>query len=145
MEWLYSPQRLKYPLKRVGEKGEGKFERISWDYALDMIVAKLNEQKAKYGPESLAILSPQRRNYSEYLHRFLITHGSPNYNHSGICSMQRAFSFAYTLGTPVLIPDYEHTDLVIVWGANPAYSSINGMTGVLKAKERGLSWWEGVW
>ena len=137
MQWLYSPQRLKYPLKRVGEKGEGKFERISWDEALDIIVARLKEQKTKYGPESLAILSPQRRNYSEYLHRFLIAHGSPNYGHSGICSMQRAFSFAYTLGASMLRPDYEHSDLIIIWGANPAYSSINGMTSILKAKERG--------
>ena len=105
MQWLYSPQRLKYPLKRIGEKGQGEFERISWDEALDIITTRLKEQKEKYGPESLAILSPQRRNYSEYLHRFLIAHGSPNYGHSGICAMQRAFSFAYTLGSPWLIAD----------------------------------------
>src|SRR5512139_937839 len=66
MQWLYSPQRLKYPLKRIGEKGEGKFERITWDEALDIIAARIKDQKEKYGPESLAILSPQRRNYSEY-------------------------------------------------------------------------------
>ena len=57
-QWVYSPQRLRYPLKRVGAKGEGRFERISWDEALDLIAAKLKEQKQKYGPESLAILSP---------------------------------------------------------------------------------------
>jgi anaerobic selenocysteine-containing dehydrogenase len=136
-QWLYSPQRLKYPLKRVGEKGEGKFERVTWDEALDIIAAKLKEQKEKYGPESLAILSPQRRNYSEYLHRFLIAHGSPNYGHSGICAMQRSFGFAYTLGSPMLGADYKHTDLIIIWGANPAYSSSIGMTNILKAKERG--------
>jgi anaerobic selenocysteine-containing dehydrogenase len=137
VQWLYSPQRLKYPLKRVGEKGEGKFERITWDEALDIIAGKLKEQKEKYGPESLAILSPQRRNYSEYLHRFLIAHGSPNYGHSGICAMQRAFGFAYTLGTPMLMPDYAHSDLIIIWGANPVYSSLNGMTDILAAKEKG--------
>ena len=98
-QWVYSPQRLKYPLRRVGKKGEGKFERISWDQALDLIAAKLKEQKQKYGPESLAILSPARRSYSEYLYRFLIAHGSPNYAHSGICAMQKAFAFTYTLGT----------------------------------------------
>ena len=61
MQWLYSPQRLKYPLKRVGEKGDGKFERITWDEALDIIADKLKEQRSKYGPESLAVLSPQAR------------------------------------------------------------------------------------
>ena len=41
MQWLYSPQRLKHPLKRVGEKGEGKFERITWDEAIDIIADKI--------------------------------------------------------------------------------------------------------
>ena len=54
MQWVYSPQRLRHPLKRVGEKGEGKFERITWDEALDTIADKLKEQKEKYGPESPA-------------------------------------------------------------------------------------------
>ncbi len=137
VQWLYSPQRLKYPLKRVGKKGEGEFERITWDEALDIIADRLKEQKKKYGPESLVILSPQRRNYNTYLHRFLIAHGSPNYGHSGICAMQRAFSFAYTLGTPRLEADYELSDLIIIWGANPVCSSIWGMTAILEAKKRG--------
>ena len=74
-----------YPLKRIGAKGEGKFQRIGWDEAIAIIADKLKEQKARYGPESLGILSPARRSYSDYLYRFLMTHGSPNYGHSGIC------------------------------------------------------------
>ncbi len=138
-QWLYSPQRLKYPLKRVGEKGEGKFERIDWNEAIDIISNKLLEQKKRYGPESLAILSPQRRTYSEYLYRFLMVHGSPNYGHSGICAIQRAFGFAYTLGTPRLTEDYDNTDLIIIWGANPAYSATprGGLNRILNAQERG--------
>ncbi|MDH4299861.1 MAG: molybdopterin-dependent oxidoreductase, partial [Dehalococcoidia bacterium] len=53
-QWVYSPQRLRYPLQRVGKKGEGRFKRITWDEALDTIASKLSEQKEKYGPESLA-------------------------------------------------------------------------------------------
>ena len=49
MQWLYSPQRLKYPLKRIGKKGEGEFERVTWDEALDLIADKLKEQKEKSG------------------------------------------------------------------------------------------------
>ena len=97
-QWVYSPDRLKYPLKRVGQKGEGKFQQITWDEAIGIIADTLQRQKEKYGPESLGMLSPARRTYSEYLYRFLIAHGSPNYGHSGICAMQNAFSFAYTLG-----------------------------------------------
>ena len=42
-QWLYSPQRLKHPLKRIGAKGEGKFERIGWDEAIDIIAGKGQE------------------------------------------------------------------------------------------------------
>jgi anaerobic dimethyl sulfoxide reductase subunit A len=50
---VYSPERLKYPMKRVGKRGEGKFERISWEEALDTIAAKLTEVKEKYGNEAI--------------------------------------------------------------------------------------------
>ncbi|MFC1957894.1 molybdopterin-dependent oxidoreductase [Chloroflexota bacterium] len=49
----HHPDRLKYPLKRAGIRGEGKWERISWDQALDEISQKLLELKEKYGPECL--------------------------------------------------------------------------------------------
>jgi anaerobic selenocysteine-containing dehydrogenase len=120
-QWVYSPQRLRYPMKRVGEKGEGKFKRITWDEALDIVADKLTEQKKKYGPESLAILSPARRSYSEYLYRFLMVHGSPNYGHSGICAMQNAFAFAYTFGILLPKPDYQNSNLIVIWGKQPIY------------------------
>ncbi|MFN2243205.1 MAG: molybdopterin-dependent oxidoreductase, partial [Anaerolineae bacterium] len=60
-QWVYSPQRLKYPLKRVGQRGEGKFQRIGWEEALDLIADQLTQQKERFGPESLGILSPARR------------------------------------------------------------------------------------
>lgn len=138
-QWVYSPQRLKYPLRRIGVKGEGKFERISWDEAIETIAAKLKEQKAKYGPESLAILSPARRGYSSYLTRFLMAHGSPNYGHSGICSMQRLLAFSYTIGGRPQ-PDISRTNLLLVWGAQPVYSgSCRGyLKQFLDGKARGM-------
>jgi anaerobic selenocysteine-containing dehydrogenase len=53
-EHLYHPDRLNYPLKRKGERGESKWERISWDQAFDEIAAKLAELKGRYGAETLA-------------------------------------------------------------------------------------------
>jgi anaerobic dimethyl sulfoxide reductase subunit A len=50
---VYSPERVKYPMKRVGKRGEGKFERITWEEALDTIANKLTEVKEKYGNESM--------------------------------------------------------------------------------------------
>jgi anaerobic selenocysteine-containing dehydrogenase len=139
VQWLYSPQRLKYPMKRIGEKGEGKFTHISWDEALDIIANKLKEQKEKYGPESLAILSSQFRSYTDYYLRFLAVHGSPNFGHSGICSMQRSFGFAHTIGMRQPSPDIENSDLIVIWGANPVHSSMpmGNLKKILDAKDRG--------
>jgi anaerobic selenocysteine-containing dehydrogenase len=138
-QWVYSPQRLKHPLKRIGTKGQGKFEKITWNDAIDIISEKLTEQKKKYGPESLAILSPARRSYSEYLYRFLMAHGSPNYGHSGICAVQNAFSFAHTLGALMPHADYRNSDLVLIWGKQPVYSgaSKGGTRSLITASERG--------
>jgi anaerobic selenocysteine-containing dehydrogenase len=138
-QWVYSPQRLKYPMKRVGKKGEGRFERITWDEALDMIADKLKEQKEKYGPESLAVLSPARRSYHEYYGRFLAVHGSPNDGHSGICAMQMGFAFSYTVGARATGADYKNSDFIIIWGKNPVYSGGSKGTSLalVDAKARG--------
>ncbi|MBN2061393.1 MAG: molybdopterin-dependent oxidoreductase [Deltaproteobacteria bacterium] len=138
-QWVYSPQRLRHPLKRTGNKGEGKFQKITWDEAVNLVAEKLKEQKDKYGPESLAILSPARRSYSDYSYRFLMAHGSPNYGHSGICAMQNAFSFGYTFGATWPVADYKNSDLIVLWGKNPIYSgsSKGGTISLLDARERG--------
>ena len=54
-QFMYAPNRLQYPMKRVGAKGEGKFQRIPWDEALETIAYKLKENKAKYGAESFGV------------------------------------------------------------------------------------------
>ncbi len=137
-QWVYSPERLKYPMKRVGKKGEGKFQRITWDEAIKLIADKLLELKAKYGPESLGTVSPARRSYSEYIYRFLMTHGSPNYGHSGICAVQRMFVLSYTVGG-VPSADWANADLILLWGKQPIYSGSakGGVASFLAAKERG--------
>ncbi|MDB9823435.1 molybdopterin-dependent oxidoreductase [Deltaproteobacteria bacterium] len=137
-QWVYSPDRLKYPLKRIGAKGEGKFQKISWDEAIEIVADKLKLQKEKYGPESLAMLSPARRTYSSYMERFLVAHGSPNYGHSGICAMQRGFSFAYTLGGSPSC-DIENSEVIIIWASQPFYSgpTSSGPKNLIKAKQRG--------
>jgi len=60
IQQFYSPHRLTYPMKRVGERGEGKFRRIGWDEALDEVSEKLKETRDRYGPEAVAIYTGNR-------------------------------------------------------------------------------------
>lgn len=77
MEWMYHPDRLNFPLKRAGERGQGKWQVISWDQAFDEIAEKLLELKGKYGPETLAGVKGTFRN-KNFLPRLLMLFGSPN-------------------------------------------------------------------
>jgi len=54
IRWLYHPDQLKHPLKRIGERGGGQRERVSWNQALGEIAEKLKQLVNKYGPECLA-------------------------------------------------------------------------------------------
>jgi anaerobic selenocysteine-containing dehydrogenase len=148
MQTIYSPLRITYPMKRTGEKGEGKFERISWEEALDIIATKLKEQKEQYGPESYGVLSPQFYMVLATLgRRFLNVHGSPNYLHSAICNSQRVFSRLVTLGgknhdssNGTDPGQLNKTKLLVVWGYNSENSAINqgNPIGRLNNIENGL-------
>ena len=141
MQYLYSPNRLTYPMKRAGKKGEGKFQRITWDEALDTIAAKLKETKEKYGPESYAVLSPEYWPVLTSLgRRFLNVHGSPNYLHSAICATPRAAAAKITIGFSSAGPDdWNKTRLIINWGANCENAAINQgqPNAILNAIENG--------
>ena len=79
IKWLYSDIQLKKPLKRIGERGEGKWEEISWDQALDEIAAKLQGLKDKYGPETLAVTEGTYRSDMYGIRtRFLNLFGNPS-------------------------------------------------------------------
>jgi len=54
VEHLYHPDRLRFPLKRAGRRGAGRWQRISWDEALDTIVRNITTIKAQYGAEAIA-------------------------------------------------------------------------------------------
>ena len=71
--------RLKYPQKRVGARGEGRWARISWDEALDTIAGRLSSYKDQFGPESVAIcLGEPQGMETAFAHRFASTFGTPN-------------------------------------------------------------------
>ncbi len=73
------PDRLQYPLKRAGARGEGKWQRISWDEALDTMAQKLNEYKKDFGAKSVAFLlgEPKGMEFA-FAQRFASVFGTPN-------------------------------------------------------------------
>lgn len=124
LELLDHPQRINYPLKRVGERGSGQWQRVSWDDALDDIAARLTGLKERFGAETLATSIGGPHSVYWPLHRFLNLFGSPNNLGIGqICWNPAIWINSLTFGWPLeneLVP--EQTECAIVWGLNPAES-----------------------
>src|SRR5574337_1580151 len=74
----YDPDRVLYPLIRVGKRGEGRFRRASWEEALDLVAGKMNEIKEKYGPEAMIFSSTHNLSQVQF-ENLLNAFGSPNY------------------------------------------------------------------
>jgi len=80
LQGLYDPDRIRTPLKRAGKRGEGKWQPISWDEALQFVTASLKDLRLKGEPHQLAVLGGKYRGMMRTLwERFLEAYGSPNY------------------------------------------------------------------
>jgi anaerobic dimethyl sulfoxide reductase subunit A len=148
---LYSAERLLYPMLRVGERGEGRFKRVSWDEALDFVVKKSVHIKDTYGPTALVDQSYAGASFGVLhksdqieglLGRFMGMFGCRTSSWSVPSYQGTTFSSRMTFGT---IEDgneddtYAHSKLMIMWGWNPAYTFHGGNTFMYlrMAKQRG--------
>jgi hypothetical protein len=128
---LYSAERLLYPMMRVGERGEGKFKRASWDEALNLVAKKMIRIKDKYGPTALLDQSYAGASYGVLhksdqieglLGRFLGMFGCRTNSWSVPSYQGTTTSSRWTFGT---IEDgneddtFAHAKLIIMWGWNP--------------------------
>lgn len=123
VRWLYHPDQLKYPLKRVGARGEGKWQKIGYDEALDEVAEKLKQFKEKYGAESVGCLEGTLR-YGEFWmrSRFMNLFGSPNIFQAGvICGFNREMVDAVIAGFRLCgkMGNMENTRCVVIQGQNP--------------------------
>ncbi|MDR3568653.1 MAG: molybdopterin-dependent oxidoreductase [Syntrophobacteraceae bacterium] len=152
---IYSSDRLKHPLARIGEKGEGKFEQVSWEEAVERIVHAFRKTRDAYGAQ--AVMSyfgrgsfdsnlvdvfgapdPTSKGVSGFLHPF----GSPNGTGvSSVCAVAyNLLSSLPTIGASMnsVYADFENTDLVVIWGANPPTDSPpDKVKKILAAQKRG--------
>jgi anaerobic selenocysteine-containing dehydrogenase len=120
----YHPDRVIYPLKKIGGKLSGKWERISWDEALNTISERFQTVMAQYGPESIVVGQGTGRDYESHLYRFANLLGTPNVLTAGLmCYVSRVASTLITAGS-LPIGDYEgEPKLIVMWGCNPQWTN----------------------
>jgi anaerobic selenocysteine-containing dehydrogenase len=135
------PNRLKTPLRRVGDRGSGTWKEISWEDALGEMAEKMEAAREQFGPESVGYYRGHApgwvTNYN-YVIRFMNSWGSPNiFTHAHLCFAPRVVAHATTFG-PFPEPDYERSQCMMLIGYNPAYTSpVNYAARIIQAKERG--------
>ena len=134
-----APSRLKAPMKRVGPRGSGEFEEISWDEALDIAAGWL-EPIRKTNPEKLAFFTGRDQSQS-FTSFFAQNFGTPNYAaHGGFCSVNMAAGGIYTMGGAFWEfgqPDWDHTKLFMLFGVAEDHDSNPIKMGIGKIKARG--------
>src|SRR5690348_10882672 len=129
LDHVAAPDRLLYPMRRVGAKGEGKFERISWDEATAEIAQRLHAARDEYGGES--IWPFQGTGSLGWVQGLEGAAGRPLWNLLGAsrhamtaCSVAGGRGTSYTTGTPAgMDPEtFAESKLIILWGTNPLTS-----------------------
>ena len=124
----YHPDRVRYPMKRVAGKGEGKWQRVSWDEALDDIAAKLTRIKDEYGVRSLGTFHGTAPRQALFFCRLLASAmGTPNVVNTDlhICYAPSMVGEFATVGASVMQeqgPDYLSAKCILVCGGNPVIS-----------------------
>jgi anaerobic selenocysteine-containing dehydrogenase len=144
-EIVYAPDRLQYPLRRTRPKGESDpgWERISWDEALALTASRLEEIKARHGPEAVVFgcattAGTSAADFNPWVRRLANAFASPNLlvaNH--LCAWHRDGSALYTYGMSLPPPDYEQARCILLWGYNPQASQPSEARRISRAKARG--------
>lgn len=144
-ELIYSENRILWPLRRTQPKGakDPGWERISWEAALTEIAGKLSQFKAESGAESVAfgVTTPSGTpivDSVEWIERFIRLYGSPNtcYN-AEICNWHKDAAHAFTFGCITPAADYSHSQLIILWGNNPAATWLAQASAIGEGRKKG--------
>lgn len=145
LKFVYSPQRLLYPLKRRGKKGKDNFKRISWEEVYSEIASRIQEVQEKYGPGAIlpfdyfGHMGLLNKQFSQRLFNALGTSKcSPT-----ICSLAGRTALQYVYGGYWGIDPEEILDsrLIIHWGLNGPWSNLHGYNLVKKAVRKGAKFY----
>jgi anaerobic selenocysteine-containing dehydrogenase len=137
-QYVYHEDRLRTPLKRVGPRGSGEYAAISWDEALQEVVANLQRLKAESGPESVVFYVGYPKQMRPFVQRLAHQFGSPNFcTESSTCFTATAMAFRLLYGQAAA-PDVPNARCLLVWSANPFHSRTGAARGLLDAVDRGM-------
>ena len=142
LERVYSPERILHPSRRVGRKGEGRFERISWDQALDEIAGRFGEVIAAHGPQAILPYSYAGNlgvlGYGSMDRRFFQALGASLLDRT-ICATAGARGFEATVGATMgYDPEaIDRAQLIVAWGTNIVSSNVHQWPFVEEARQRG--------
>jgi thiosulfate reductase / polysulfide reductase chain A len=144
LDYLYHKDRIQYPMKRVGARGEGKWARISWEEAIDTVATELMKVKNKYGGLSIAISRGSRHKRVNIVPTAMMAYmlGSPNVlsiAHS--CRRPGLIGQTFTHGeilTDDCCPDWPNSELIVIWAANPDQAHPSKWHDFEDAKKRGV-------
>lgn len=139
IEYINHPQRLNYPLKRTGARGENRWEMISWEQAFAEIGERLRSLIAEYGPETVATTSGTGRTHDEIRQRFFNLLGSPNHTGAGaICYGPMCAVGHLLFGWRVFPVVRQNTRCVLLWGGGgPRYWDVFWRAALRAHDERG--------
>ena len=139
-ERTHNKNRLLYPLKRIGEKGSNKFQRISWNEALTIVSKKLLKIKKDYGSESIwpyyyagTMGLLQRDSINRFRHEFDFSG-----QYSTICNTLPQAGWMAGVGS-LMGPDpreVKYSKVIVMWGGNPASTQVNFMKHVQNARKK---------
>ncbi len=144
-EIAHSARRLTTPLRRTAPKGapDPGFVPISWDEALGEIAERLGRYRRESGPESVAFAvtsgsSSSTSDSLDWIQRFIRGFGSPNNCFSTeICNWHKDHAHAFTFGCGLPTADYRNSDLIMLWGHNPANVWLAQAEAIGAARARG--------
>ena len=153
---IYHPDRLRYPMKRAGKRGEGKWERITWEDAYQTIAQRFDDFKREWGPESVIFCQGTGRDIGPYISRLAYSFGSPNRVifgplHGHACFRPKLTVLAATTGGYEVAdcaqfvsgryenPSWKIPECIIIWGNDPLVSNPDLFLGhwIIECMKRG--------
>lgn len=138
-QYLYNKERILYPMKQVGEKGQGNFVRISWEEAYRTIADKLLDIRERYGARSTIFYAGYPKWYRPALLRFANAYGSPNYcTESSTCFQASDLAWRSIYGNHICFPDLMHAKTVVLWASNLYHSNTPMAPLYRKLKQKGV-------